>query len=133
MDEVARLGLMIGDSVIIRRAGDVIPQVMPGNYRANARLIARPVEIPSIARYAARDVEATSLIKPWSWAETISEGACKYRCVGRLTCQAQLKQAKSFIFVSRRGAGLSMGWVKRIVEQLVDIGLVSFTRPTCTC
>ncbi|WP_394241957.1 NAD-dependent DNA ligase LigA [Halopseudomonas laoshanensis] len=121
MDEVARLGLMIGDSVIIRRAGDVIPQVM--QVVADMRPAdARPVKIPKQCPVCGSDVERTQLIKRGRGRETISEGAV-YRCVGRLTCQAQLKQA-IIHFVSRRALDID-GLGEKIVEQLVDTGLVS--------
>jgi len=121
MDEVARLGLMIGDSVIIRRAGDVIPQVMQvvaDRRPANARAVAIPQHCP----VCGADVERTQLVKRGRGRETISEGAV-YRCVGRLTCQAQLKQA-IIHFVSRRALDID-GLGEKIVEQLVDTGLVS--------
>ncbi|MBQ0744480.1 MAG: NAD-dependent DNA ligase LigA [Pseudomonas sp.] len=121
MDEVARLGLMIGDSVIIRRAGDVIPQVM--QVVADMRPAdARPVKIPEQCPVCGSDVERTQLIKRGRGRETVSEGAV-YRCVGRLTCQAQLKQA-IIHFVSRRALDID-GLGEKIVEQLVDTGLVS--------
>jgi DNA ligase (NAD+) len=121
MDEVARLGLMIGDSVIIRRAGDVIPQVM--QVVADRRPAdARAVVIPQHCPVCGADVERTQLVKRGRGRETISEGAV-YRCVGRLTCQAQLKQA-IIHFVSRRALDID-GLGEKIVEQLVDTGLVS--------
>ena len=74
MDEVARLGLMIGDTVIIRRAGDVIPQVVqvvierrPDN--------ARPVQIPEKCPVCGSHVERTQLVKRSKGRETVSEGA----------------------------------------------------------
>jgi DNA ligase (NAD+) len=121
MDEVARLGLMIGDSVIIRRAGDVIPQVMQV-ITERRPADARPVEIPEHCPVCGSDVERTQLIKRGRGREIISEGAV-YRCVGRLTCQAQLKQA-IIHFVSRRALDID-GLGEKIVEQLVDTGLVS--------
>ncbi|WP_219060499.1 NAD-dependent DNA ligase LigA [Pseudomonas sp. UMAB-08] len=121
MDEVARLGLMIGDTVIIRRAGDVIPQVVqvildrrPDN--------ARPVHIPQNCPVCGSRVERTQLVKRSKGKETISEGAV-YRCVGRLACGAQLKQA-IIHFVSRRAMDID-GLGDKSVEQLVDEGLVA--------
>ena len=120
IDEVARLGLMIGDTVIIRRAGDVIPQVVqvvlerrPAN--------ARPVHIPEHCPVCGSQVERTQLIKRSKGRETVSEGAV-YRCVGRLACGAQLKQA-TIHFVSRRAMDIE-GLGEKSVEQLVDEGLV---------
>lgn len=120
MDEVARLGLMIGDTVIIRRAGDVIPQVVqviterrPDN--------ARPVDVPKQCPVCGSHVERTQLIKRSKGRETVSEGAV-YRCVGRLACGAQLKQA-IIHFVSRRAMDIE-GLGEKSVEQLVDEGLV---------
>lgn len=121
MDEVARLGVMIGDSVIIRRAGDVIPQVVqvvterrPAN--------ARPVAIPEQCPVCGSAVERTQLVKRGKGGQSTSEGSV-YRCVGRLTCQAQLKQS-IIHFVSRRALDID-GLGEKIVEQLVDTGLVS--------
>jgi DNA ligase (NAD+) len=121
MDEVARLGLMIGDTVIIRRAGDVIPQVV--QVVAERRPVdARPVHIPEHCPVCGSAVERTQLVKRSKGRETLSEGAV-YRCVGRLSCQAQLKQA-IIHFVSRRALDIE-GLGDKIVEQLVDVGLVA--------
>ncbi|KPA88985.1 DNA ligase, NAD-dependent [Pseudomonas asplenii] len=121
MDEVARLGLMIGDTVIIRRAGDVIPQVVqvvterrPENARA--------VQIPESCPVCGSHVERTQLIKRSKGRETISEGAV-YRCVGRLACGAQLKQA-IIHFVSRRAMDIE-GLGDKTIEQLVDENLIA--------
>jgi DNA ligase (NAD+) len=121
MDEVARLDLMIGDTVVIRRAGDVIPQVMQV-VMEKRRADARPVEIPKVCPVCGSDVERTQLTKRSKGKETVSEGAV-YRCVGRLACGAQLKQA-IIHFVSRRAMDID-GLGEKIVEQLVDNGLVS--------
>jgi DNA ligase (NAD+) len=67
-------------------------------------------------------VERTQLIKRSKGKETVSEGAV-YRCVGRLACGAQLKQA-IIHFVSRRAMDIE-GLGDKSVEQLVDEGLVS--------
>ncbi len=121
MDEVARLGLMLGDSVIIRRAGDVIPQVM--QVVAERRPAdARPVQIPLQCPVCGSAVERTQLVRRSKGRESLSEGSI-YRCVGRLSCQAQLKQA-IIHFVSRRAMDID-GLGDKIVEQLVDTGLVA--------
>ncbi|WP_248805877.1 NAD-dependent DNA ligase LigA [Pseudomonas sp. MWU13-2100] len=121
MDEVARLGLMIGDTVIIRRAGDVIPQVVqvvtdrrPENARA--------VQIPESCPVCGSHVERTQLVKRSKGRETVSEGAV-YRCVGRLACGAQLKQA-IIHFVSRRAMDID-GLGDKTIEQLVDEKLIA--------
>ena len=121
MDEVARLGLMIGDTVIIRRAGDVIPQVVqvvterrPDNARA--------VQIPESCPVCGSHVERTQLVKRSKGRETVSEGAV-YRCVGRLACGAQLKQA-IIHFVSRRAMDIE-GLGDKTIEQLVDEKLIA--------
>ncbi|MBU0809255.1 MAG: NAD-dependent DNA ligase LigA [Gammaproteobacteria bacterium] len=121
MDEVARLGVMIGDTVIIRRAGDVIPQVVqvvleqrPDN--------AKPVQIPESCPVCGSHVERTQLVKRSKGKETFSEGSV-YRCVGRLACAAQLKQA-IIHFVSRRAMDIE-GLGDKTIEQLVDEQLIA--------
>ncbi|WP_425914888.1 NAD-dependent DNA ligase LigA [Pseudomonas sp. GWSMS-1] len=121
MDEVARLGVMIGDMVIIRRAGDVIPQVVqvvlerrPDN--------AKPVQIPESCPVCGSHVERTQLVKRSKGKETFSEGSV-YRCVGRLACGAQLKQA-IIHFVSRRAMDIE-GLGDKTIEQLVDEQLIA--------
>ncbi|MFP6799914.1 MAG: NAD-dependent DNA ligase LigA [Pseudomonas sp.] len=121
MDEVARLGVMIGDTVIIRRAGDVIPQVMavvPERRPANARA----VQIPENCPVCGSHVERTQLVKRSKGKETFSEGSV-YRCVGRLACGAQLKQA-IIHFVSRRAMDIE-GLGDKTIEQLVDEQLIA--------
>jgi DNA ligase (NAD+) len=120
MDEVARLDLRIGDTVIVRRAGDVIPQVMgvvSERRPADARAVAVPTECP----VCGSAVERAQLVKRSKGKESYSEGAI-YRCIGRLSCQAQLKQALNH-FVSRRAMDID-GLGDKSIEQLVDKGLV---------
>lgn len=121
MDEVARLGVMIGDTVIIRRAGDVIPQVMQV-VTERRPADARPVHIPTQCPVCGSQVERTQLVKRSKGKETVSEGAV-YRCVGRLACRAQLKQA-IIHYVSRRAMDIE-GLGEKSVEQLVDEGLIA--------
>ncbi|MGJ3442703.1 NAD-dependent DNA ligase LigA [Pseudomonas sp. Je.1.5.c] len=120
MDEIARLGLRIGDTVIIRRAGDVIPQVMQVVLERRPE-DARPVQVPSQCPVCGSQVERTQLVKRSKGKETTSEGAV-YRCVGRLACAAQLKQA-IIHYVSRRAMDID-GLGEKSVEQLVDEGLI---------
>jgi len=120
MDEVARLGVMIGDTVIVRRAGDVIPQIL-GIIAERRPADARAVAVPETCPVCGSAVERTQLIKRSKGRETVSEGSI-YRCVGRLACQAQLKQA-IIHFVSRRAMDID-GLGDKIVEQLVDKGLI---------
>ncbi|MGB9088522.1 MAG: NAD-dependent DNA ligase LigA [Pseudomonas farsensis] len=120
MDEIARLGLRIGDTVIIRRAGDVIPQVMQVVTERRPEH-ARPVEVPSACPVCGSQVERTQFVKRSKGKATTSEGAV-YRCVGRLSCAAQLKQA-IIHYVSRRAMDID-GLGEKSVEQLVDEGLI---------
>jgi DNA ligase (NAD+) len=121
MDEVARLGLMVGDTVIIRRAGDVIPQVVQVVLEKRPEQ-AKPVHIPEHCPVCGSQVERTQLVKRSKGKETFSEGAV-YRCVGRLSCQAQLKQA-IIHFVSRRAMDIE-GLGDKTIEQLVDERLIA--------
>ena len=121
MDEVARLGVMIGDSVIVRRAGDVIPQitqVVLERRPDDARAISAPTECP----VCGSDVERTQLVRRGKGKQVVSDGAV-WRCVGRLSCQAQLQQALLH-FVSRRAMDID-GLGDKIVEQLVARKLVA--------
>jgi DNA ligase (NAD+) len=108
LDEVERLGLHIGDTVIVRRAGDVIPQVVSVELERrpeDARPVAAPTRCPVCGSPAER-----------------SAGEAVLRCSGGLVCRAQLKAAVRH-FVSRRAMDID-GLGERLVEQLVDGGLV---------
>ncbi|NWD80249.1 NAD-dependent DNA ligase LigA [Pseudomonas reactans] len=121
MDEIARLDLMIGDKVVVRRAGDVIPQVVQVvvDHRPPD---AKEIQIPERCPVCGSHVERTKLVKRSKGKQTISDGAV-YRCVGRLACGAQLKQAINH-FVSRRAMDID-GLGDKTIEQLVDEKLVS--------
>src|SRR5690606_23523727 len=73
MDEVARLGVMIGDTVIVRRAGDVIPQIL-GVIAERRPTDARPVHVPEQCPVCGSAVERTQLIKRGKGRESVSEG-----------------------------------------------------------
>ncbi|MFA5677906.1 MAG: NAD-dependent DNA ligase LigA [Pseudomonas sp.] len=121
MDEVRRLGVMIGDTVIIRRAGDVIPQVMQVVQDLRPA-DARAVDVPEQCPVCGSAVERTQLIKRGRGKQTITEGAV-YRCVGRLACKAQLKQA-IIHFVSRRALDID-GLGEKIIEQLIEREMIA--------
>ncbi len=120
MDEIERLGLKIGDSVIIRRAGDVIPkvtQVVLERRPDDARAVIMPQQCPECGS----EVERTQLVRRSKGREQVSEGAI-WRCVGRLSCPAQLKQALLH-FVSRKAMDMD-GLGEKILDQLVERQLV---------
>jgi DNA ligase (NAD+) len=107
-DEINRLGIQINDSVIIRRAGDVIPQIVSvvlDRRPENAQVISFPKECP---------VCQSSVIK--------AEGEAVLRCTGGLYCQAQRKEAIKH-FASRKALDVD-GLGDKLVEQLVDEGLI---------
>ncbi|CAO96149.1 NAD-dependent DNA ligase LigA [Erwinia tasmaniensis] len=101
-DEIERLGLRIGDRVVIRRAGDVIPQVMSVVESAEG---ARDVIFPTHCPVCGSDVERV-------------EGEVVARCTGGLICGAQRKGALKH-FVSRRALDID-GMGEKIIDQLVD-------------
>lgn len=107
-DEVRRKDVHVGDTVVVRRAGDVIPEVVrvasPGPRRPQDRF-----EMP------ARCPVCESLV-------VRSEGEAIARCSGGLYCSAQRKQALLH-FASRRALDIE-GLGERLVDQLVDADLV---------
>lgn len=109
MDEIERLGVAIGDTVIIRRAGDVIPQVV------SVVLARRPEHTQAIV-LPSHCPECDSLV------ERI-EGEAVARCTGGLVCNAQRKEAIKH-FASRQALDIE-GLGDKLVEQLVDVGLVN--------
>src|SRR5690606_28454817 len=99
----------------------VIPQVMavvPERRPADARVVTVPTECP----VCGSAVERAQLVKRSKGKESYSEGAI-YRCIGRLACRAQLKQALNH-FVSRRAMDIE-GLGEKSIEQLVDEELIS--------
>lgn len=121
MDEVARLGVMIGDSVIVRRAGDVIPQITQVVLERRPD-DAKPVHAPTECPVCGSAVERTQLVRRSKSKQVVSDGAV-WRCMGRLSCQAQLQQALLH-FVSRRAMDID-GLGDKIIEQLVARKLVA--------
>lgn len=107
-DEIARLGLMIGDLVIVRRAGDVIPQIT-GVVEAERPATARPVLFPDGCPVCG---SATERI----------DGEAVIRCTGGLFCSAQRKEALKH-FVARKALDVE-GLGDKLIDQLVDTELV---------
>lgn len=108
MDEVERKDVRIGDTVIVRRAGDVIPEVVsvvPGNRNKGARKIKLPAKCPVCKSDVVRE-----------------EGEAVARCTGGLYCQAQRKESIKH-FASRKAMDID-GLGDKLVEQLVDEGLI---------
>ncbi|VEJ09274.1 NAD-dependent DNA ligase LigA [Actinobacillus delphinicola] len=103
-DEIERLGLAIGDTVSIRRAGDVIPQVV-GVVRERRPENAKPIIFPTHCPVCG------SLVKR-------IEGEAVARCTGGLFCDAQRKEALKH-FVSRKAMNID-GVGAKLIEQLVD-------------
>nr|AKZ66524.1 LigA [Francisella tularensis subsp. novicida] len=107
-DEIARLGVKVGDTVIIRRAGDVIPQI------TQVVLDRRPAD--------ARDIVFPSACPICDSHVEKVEGEAVARCTGGLVCPAQRKQAIKH-FASRKALDID-GLGDKIVDQLVDRELI---------
>lgn len=107
-DEVARLGVKVGDTVIIRRAGDVIPQITQVVLERRPD-DARDIEFPTTCPICDSHVEKV-------------EGEAVARCTGGLVCPAQRKQAIKH-FASRKALDID-GLGDKIVDQLVDRELI---------
>jgi len=107
-DEIKRLGVCIGDTVIIRRAGDVIPQI------AKVILEKRPEDAQVIV-FPERCPVCQSSVKR-------AEGEAVARCTGGLFCGAQIKEAIKH-FASRKAMDID-GLGDKLVELLVDAGSI---------
>jgi len=108
MDEVERKDIRIGDTVIVERAGDVIPyvvQVIPEKRTGGEKKFKMPEQCPVCGSSVYRE-----------------EGEVAYRCVG-LSCPAKLKE--SLKFFGSRGAMDIEGLGEKLIDQLVDRKLVN--------
>jgi len=107
-DEARRKDVRVGDTVIVRRAGDVIPEVVSvllDKRVSNAPAFTMPHICPVCGSLAERE-----------------EGEADYRCTGGLFCSAQRKQA-ILHFAQRRAVEVE-GLGEKLVDQLVDSGIV---------
>jgi DNA ligase (NAD+) len=108
MDEIERKDIRIGDTVVVRRAGDVIPEVVMSikeKRPSNAKKIKMPTQCPVCHSHVER-----------------IEGEAVARCTGELICVAQRKEAIKH-FASRRAMDIE-GLGDKIVDQLIDSGLI---------
>jgi DNA ligase (NAD+) len=108
MDEIERKDVRVGDTVIVRRAGDVIPEVariVPAKRPDNTQKIIMPSQCP-VCNSAVEQIEG----------EAVS------RCTGGLVCPAQQKQAIKH-FASRKALDID-GLGDKLVEQLFDEKLI---------
>lgn len=123
MDEIQRLGIRIGDHVIVHRAGDVIPKVV-AVVESRRQGDERDIILPQHCPVCGADVERSQVSRHGRKGNDtvrVQLGAI-YRCVGRLSCQAQVKQSLIH-FASRRAMDIE-GLGDKNVEQLVERGLV---------
>lgn len=107
-DEIARLGVQVNDFVVVRRAGDVIPQVVQVIAKRrpeNASVVVFPQTCP----VCHSDLEQV-------------EGEAVIRCTGGLVCAAQLKESLKH-FVSRKAMDID-GLGDKLIEQLVEQKLI---------
>jgi DNA ligase (NAD+) len=107
-DEIARLSLRIGDTVVIRRAGDVIPKVV-SVVESKRPADSRPIHFPTTCPVCGSPVER-------------EEEEAAIRCPAGLVCAAQRKAAIKH-FASRRAMDVD-GLGDKLVDQLVDEGLI---------
>jgi DNA ligase (NAD+) len=107
-DEARRKDVRVGDTVIVRRAGDVIPEVVavvPDKRAAGAPQFTMPKTCPVCGSEAVRE-----------------EGEADHRCTGGLFCGAQRKQA-ILHFAQRRAIDIE-GLGEKLVDQLVDVNVI---------
>lgn len=107
-DEIQRLQVMVGDTVVIRRAGDVIPQVV-------SVVIAKRPEEASAVTFPVTCPECDSPLEKL-------ESEAVTRCTGGLVCPAQLKESLKH-FSSRKAMDID-GLGDKLVEQMVDLGMI---------
>ena len=108
-DEARRKDVRIGDTVVVRRAGDVIPEVVS-------------VVLPADTVERGAEFTMPRICPVCGSAAVREEGEADYRCTGGLFCGAQRKQA-ILHFAQRRAVEVE-GLGEKLVEQMVDAGIV---------
>ena len=108
MDEIVRKDVRVGDTIVVRRAGDVIPEIVrsiPDSHRVRDPLFEMPGACP-VCHSAVQRIEGEAI----------------YRCTGGVYCSAQRKGALKH-FVSRKAMDID-GLGKKMIDQLVDRKLI---------
>jgi len=108
IDELQRKDVRIGDTIVLRRAGDVIPEVVRVIVEKRPSKTS-PAQLPALCPVCGSDVER-------------EEGEAIARCTGALVCAAQLKESLRH-FASRRAMDVE-GLGSKLVDQLVEQGIV---------
>ena len=110
MDEIERLGVRIGDRVIVRRAGDVIPKVVKViPHEGSKKIREKPISIPETCPACASAIE--------------KDGDVLYRCSGGIICPAQRKESIKH-FASRSAMDIE-GLGHKLIELLVNKEVVT--------
>lgn len=110
MSEINRKGYMLGDAVILRRAGDVIPELVGPVLTMREKRNAREIKIPTKCPVC-------------SCATKVSDDFITIKCTGGLRCSAQRKEFINH-FVSKKGMNIEQLGTS-LVDQLVDCDLVN--------
>ncbi len=107
LDEIARKDIQIGDYCVVRRAGDVIPEVVKSikERRRNTKLFEMPSACPICSAIVIKE-----------------EGEAVYRCSGGQRCSAQRSQA-IWHYCSRKAMNID-GMGDKLIDQLISVGLV---------
>jgi len=113
-DETRRKDVRIGDTVIVRRAGDVIPEVVAVVLDKRPQNAGKPFDLSGLL-HGKCPVCGSSIVR--------EEGEADWRCTGGLFCPAQRKQALLH-FAGRRALDIE-GLGDKLVEQLVEGGIVN--------
>lgn len=108
-DEIMRLGLMLGDTVIVQRSGEVIPRII-GIIASNRPTNAHPVLFPTKCPVCGAEVKR-------------AEGEVALRCTAGFRCKAQRKEALKH-FVSRKAINVN-GMGDKIIDRLLELEIIN--------
>jgi DNA ligase (NAD+) len=117
-DQIARLDVRIGDCVIVRRAGDVIPEIVKVVLERRPA-DAVPWQFPTACPVCGSALERVQKIKKQTKTETVFEDSVAWVCSGGLFCPAQRKEAL-FHFAARRAMDIE-GLGGEIIDDMVEL------------